>query len=217
MCLSRTSFQKQPIIFASINQKWGWFRISECVWSIEGASIGKACLEPVYPDLAELFVDCLGVSKLSFALVCQHVAEIGNEVRDILYIKSLLWSLRALLPPPGGEVARATFTDDLKSSRIFPVNVPGGPTQVLTARDEFAIVDRQQYGDAFAGKAKMLDLTVEEVHRLKPVVEWAGLTGRYLSNSAVERTRFESQQRLEDKYLTRTLTSKANAFTRYTV
>jgi hypothetical protein len=214
--LFRQSFETQAIVYASLDQKRRWFKVSECVWSVEGASIAKACLEPLYPDLAEFFVDRLGVSKLTFALVCQHITEIGDEIRDISHIKDLLWSLKALLPPAGDET-RAPFTEDLKSSRIFPVNVPGGPTQPMSARDEFAIIDRQQYANAFAGKVKILDFTMEEVHRLRLLIEWAGLTGQYFSNLVVERTHFEKQQRTEDRYLTRTFASKAHAFTRYSI
>lgn len=85
----------------------------------------------------------------------------------------------------------------------------------MSARDEFAIVDRQQYANAFAGKVKILNFTMEEVHRLRLLIEWAGLKGRYFSNLVVERTHFEKQQRTEDRYLTRTFASKAHAFTRY--
>ena len=151
-----------------------------------------------------------------FALVCQHVTEIVDEIQDISLVKDCLWTLEARLPPARDET-RYPFTEDLKSRRIFPVKVPGGSTQLMSARDEFAINDRQQYANAFDGTAKILDLTMKEVHHLRLLIKWAGLTERYLSNLVVERTHFEKQQRTEDGCLTRTFASKAHAFTRYNI
>jgi hypothetical protein len=187
--------------------------MSECVWSVEGAIVGKACLESLYPDLGEFFWDRLGVSKLTFALVCQHILEAGDKIHDISHVKVLLWSLKAQLPPAGNGI-HAPLTEDLKNSRIFPVRVPRGSTQLMSMREEFAIVDREQYANAFAGKVKVLDFTLEEVHRLRLLIEWAGMTGRYFSNLVVEQTHFEKEQRTKDKNLTRTFRNKACAFTR---
>jgi hypothetical protein len=145
--------------------------------------------------------------------VRQHILDIGDQIHDISHAKDLLWSLKALLPPAGDETL-APFTDDLKNSRIFPVHVPGKPIQLMSMREEFAIVDRQQYANAFAGKVKILDFTMEEVHRLRLLIEWAGMTGRYFSNLVVEQTHFEKEWRTTDKYFTRTFRNKAHAFTR---
>jgi hypothetical protein len=64
--------------------------------------------------------------------------------------------------------------------------MPDGSAQPLTALDDFAIIDRQHYADALKNKIKILDFTLEEVRRLRPLIELAGLTDRYLSRSVVD-------------------------------
>jgi hypothetical protein len=157
-------------------------------------------------------VDYLGVPKLSFALVYRELVEIGCSIPTIFYVKNLLWSLKALLPPDIG--ARPTFTDEVATCRIFPVRMPDGSTQPLAALEDFAIIDRQHYADALKNKIKILDFTLDEVRRLRPLIEWAGLTDRYLSRSVVEQTVVDDERCIEDRHLTRDLARKAGAFVR---
>jgi hypothetical protein len=97
----------------------------------------------------------------------------------------LLWWLKALLP----DIAtRPAFADDVASCHIFPVKMLDRSTQPLTALDDFTIIDRQHYTDALKNEIKILDFTLDEVRRLRPLIEWAGLTDRYLSRLVVEQT-----------------------------
>jgi len=128
------------LIYALLDQPKQWFKVSECVWSGEGAIVGKACLEPLYSDLSGLFVDCLGVPKVSLALVYQELLDIGNTNTTIPYVKNLLWLLHALLPPEIG--ARPVFADELASRPIFLVRMLDGSSKYLTALEDFAIINR---------------------------------------------------------------------------
>lgn len=174
--------------------------------------LGKPCLEPLYPDLAELFVDYFGVPKLNFELVYRQLVEIGSSTPTISYAKNLLWSLKPLLTVDSGT--RPAFTDEATSCRIFPVRMPDGSTRPLTALDDFAIIDRQHYADALKNKVKVLDFSLDEVWLLKHLIGWAGLTDRYLSRSVVERTVVGDEQCIMDRHLTRDLVRKAGAFVR---
>jgi hypothetical protein len=174
--------------------------------------LGKTCLESLYPDLAGLFVDCFGVPKLNFALVYQQLVEVGGTVPTIAYAKNLLWSLAALLTAE--NELRPSFGDKATLCRVFPVNLPDGRTQLLTALDSFAIVDRQHYALYLKDKIKVLDFSMDEVRNLKPFIKWAGLTERYLSRLVVERTVVEDDLCAMDKPLTRDLVRKAGAFVR---
>jgi hypothetical protein len=182
------------------------------LWSGEGANLGKACLEPLYPALAGLFVDYLGIPKLSFALVYGELLNIGNSTPEISYVKNLLRSLNAILPRETGTIP--AFADGLASCRIFPVRMPDGSIQPLTAHQTFAIIDRQKYADALKNKIKILDFALDEARHLKPLIKWAGLTSWYLSRTVVENTVVDDELCMEDRYLTRDLARKAGAFVR---
>jgi hypothetical protein len=189
-----------------------WFKVRDCLWSKEGELLRKPCLESFYPDLSEFFVDFLGVPRLSLTLAYQQLLEVGDSTPTIPQVKNLLWSLNALLPSESGE--KPVFGDAASSCRIFPVRMPDGNLKPLSARDEFVIADRQHFADAFRDMAKVLDFSLEEVRRLKPLIDWTGIAGRYLSLEVVERTVVEDTQCVLDKQLTRDLSYKAGAFAR---
>ena len=89
-----------------------------------------------------------------------------------------------------------------------------GSVQPLTANQDFAIIDRQNYADVLKNKIKILDFNLDEVRRLRPLIKWAGLTGRYLSRSVVENTVVDDELCIEDENLTYDLARKAGAFAR---
>jgi len=157
-------------------------------------------------------VDNLGVPKLSFALIYQELIQIDSSNATIDGVKSLLWSLKAVLPLESGE--RPAFADKIASSPIFPVKMPDGHTKLLSALDDFGIIDRQHYAEALGSKIKLLDFTLDEVRQLKPLIEWAGLTDRYLSRSVLEQTVVDDELCIENTHLIRNLTRKAGVFVR---
>jgi len=172
--------------------------------------LGKPCLESLYPDLAGLFVDYFGVPKLDFALAYKQLVKIGSTVPTIAYAKNLLWSLTALLTTD--NESRPSFGETANLCHVFPVNLPDGSTRLLTALDDFAIIDRQHYALHFKDKIKILDFSMEEVRRLKPFIKWAGLTDRYLSRLVTERTVVGDGPHVMDKPLTHDLVCKVGAF-----
>ena len=98
------------------------------------------------------------------------------EIKDTLWVfNSLLLGQNPLLSPR-----------QILESRIFLVRYPNGQVELRTSRTDFAIVDRQRFGDAFADQAKLLDFRLDEVRRLKPFFQWAGLEYRYLSSMVKE-------------------------------
>lgn len=90
----------------------------------------------------------------------------------------------------------------------------GGSTQSLTALEDFAIIDRQHYADAYKNKIKILDFTLDEVQRLRPLLDWAGLVDCYLSRLVVEQTVVDDKRCIKDRHLTHDLARKASAFVR---
>jgi hypothetical protein len=145
-------------------------------------------------------------------MVYSELVGLRNTTPTISYAKNLLWSLNALLPSETGT--RPTFTGEVASCRIFPVRVLDGNAGILSSLEDFAIIDRQHYADAFRNKIKVLDFTLDEVRHLRPLVEWAGLEDRFLSRLVVEKTVVDDELCIENRSLTRDLIRRAKAFVR---
>lgn len=174
---------------------------------------GPPCLEQLYPDLAGLFVNYLAVPKTSIRPAYEQLLEFtsiatGFDYAD--YAKSLLWSLNELLI--ADSESPPSFKDAVHS-RVFPVILPNGDHQMLTALDSFAINDREHYALHLRGRIKLLDFSMEDIRKLRPFIKWAGLSGRYLSQLVTEKTEFEGIYDPE-KSLKRDLVRKASAFVR---
>jgi hypothetical protein len=187
-----------------------WYKVSECVWSSEGASQDEISLESLYPDLSPLFVSFLDLPRMSASLTYQRLLDVGNSVQPISDIKKLLWSLLDSLTANQGS--SSVFADRIRVCRVFPVKGPSGEVQPMSVLGDFCINDRPVYAAALKDKVNFLDFSVEEVHRLKPVIEWLRLTERYLSKSVTEKTSVDESQRVEDRALTEDIASKAAAF-----
>lgn len=191
-----------------------WFTLSECIWSLNGAVLGKTCLESHYPDLISFFVGFLGVRTLDLDMVMKDLVAVGGNDADINYVKTLLWSLNTLLQGDAGSTGWPAFTDEAKSARVFPIIMPDGTARTVMAQDEFAINDRPSFASPLRAKVKFLDFSLAEVSRLQPLIQWAGLRGRYLSHSVIERTVVDDEVCAVDRYMTQNLSSKARALAR---
>jgi hypothetical protein len=69
----------------------------------------------------------------------------------------------------------------LSDCKCFPVKLSSGETQWSNRSGSFAIVDRRAYGQLFAGKIGVLDLTLEHIHSFQAFLLAMGLEGRYIS------------------------------------
>ncbi|KAF4501943.1 hypothetical protein FAGAP_1920 [Fusarium agapanthi] len=207
----KQAFRDSPLIYVPHQANRKWYKLSECIWSSEGASQDEISLEPLYADLSTLFVSFLDVPKISASLVYQHILNIGNTIQPIPEIKKLIWSLLDSLTTNRGP--SSIYADKIRACRVFPVKGLSGEVQPASALGSFYINDRPIYAAVMKGKANILDFSVEEVHRLKPVIEWLGLTDRYLSKSVTvtEKTSVDESQGVEDNVLMRDIAGKADA------
>ena len=63
----------------------------------------------------------------------------------------------------------------------------GGPvSKLLSSKDIFVIADRQGLSEAFDCNASILDFTLEEPRRLRPLIQCLNLEERYLSKQVQE-------------------------------
>lgn len=110
--------------------------------------------------------------------------EIGLETPSISEVGDMLELFSSLLQDSQEQLDPGP----LLRRRLFPVKYLDGTTKLASTEVDFAIGDRQHLVEPFAGRAKMLDFDLGEVSRLKPLFNWAGLEGRYLSALVTETT-----------------------------
>lgn len=182
------------------------------MWSSDDADEEEVCLEKVYPRYSTFFLGFLGLSKMSAGLVRKRLEEVGQSNQPVPDIKELLWSVNEMLL--ANKESSTLLGDRVRLSRIFPVKLLDGTVELMTSFGGFCINDRPRYAEALKSKIQLLDFTADEVHRLKPLIEWANLTARYLSKNVTEKTSVEQSQRVEDKEFAQDITNKAAAFIR---
>ncbi|KAF5561292.1 hypothetical protein FNAPI_3731 [Fusarium napiforme] len=205
----KQAFRDSPLIYRPWEGAKKWYKAPECVFYNDCRSGDEMALESYYPDMSPLFVSLLEVPKLSPSVVYQNLQNVRNTVKPIPDLKKLLWSLLDTLA--ADTASSSVYADKIRDCRVFPVKLPSGEVQSMNAMGDFWINDRPAYAAALKEHANFLDFSVEEVHRLKPVIEWLGLTKRYLSNVVTEKTSVDESQGTEDTVLAHDIASKSAA------
>ncbi|TGJ87512.1 hypothetical protein E0Z10_g1294 [Xylaria hypoxylon] len=178
----KETFSTRPLILAA----GSWHTTDACIWSSATYIPGKAALNSDWPYMKIFFVHFLGVPTLTLNMVYEELQRKGaSENTGISEMKQELWQFNSLL-----SVSRERLnTSPILNSRVFPVRSPDGSVALLSAAsNDFAILDRKVLGMQFGELAKLLDFTFDEVHRLQPFLQWAGLDERRLSVRVTEVT-----------------------------
>lgn len=162
-------------------------------------------------DLEHFFLDFLGVERLHFSIVYDELLGVDARTTSVDEVKDLLWSLNSFL----GKEHQKTTSERLLKRPILPVRYPDGSVRLVSSAVEFAIVDRQSYGEDFRNKVKMLDFDHSEVHKLQPFLKWANVETKYLSRIVKEISVVQSgvTYHLSDSKLE--VKIRAHALTRY--
>lgn len=105
----------------------------------------------------------------------------GNNTEEV---KVAILSLNGLLQT---ETTRLD-PEPIRQAKVFPVRYPTGTVALSSVSVEFAIGDRDKLKTMFCDKIALLDFEMEDVRRLRPLIEWLKLQDRYLSNSVEEST-----------------------------
>ncbi|KAI1271736.1 hypothetical protein F5Y07DRAFT_382043 [Xylaria sp. FL0933] len=178
----RETFNEKALILSAGD----WHTTDTCIWSSATSIPGKAALNTDWPSLKPLFVSFLGVSTLTLNMVYEELQRKGaSENITISEMKQELWQFNSLLvvSPERPDAS------PIVNSRVFPVRLPDGSVELVSAAENcFSIVDRKALGVKFGQLAKLLDFSFDEVHRLQPLFEWAGLDERRLSVRVTEVT-----------------------------
>lgn len=179
----KTAFEASPLIYCETRHgESGWYKTSDCLWSSETVIRGKAILDECWEAYENFFVGKLGVKLLTLQMVYDELRQSsGNNTEET---KVAILSLNGLLQT---ETTRLD-PEPIRQAKVFPVRYPTGTVVLSSVSVDFAIGDRDKLKTMFRDKVALLDFEMEEVRRLRPLIEWLKLQDRYLSNSVEEST-----------------------------
>ncbi|QGI77141.1 unnamed protein product [Fusarium fujikuroi] len=179
----KAAFKESPLIYCETRHgESGWYKTSDCLWSSETVIRGKAILDECWEAYENFFVGKLGVKLLTLQMVYDELRQSsGNSTEET---KVAVLSLNGLLQT---ETTRLD-PEPIRQAKIFPVRYPTGTVVLSSVSVDFSIGDRDKLKTMFRDKVALLDFEMEEVRRLRPLIEWLKLQDRYLSNSVEEST-----------------------------
>lgn len=197
-------FQSEGLIYARSGDTWGWYKSSDCLWSSKTYIEGKAVLDTHYEELEDFFVGCLGVKSLTLEMVYDELSHTTSQ--DVADIKSKIMVFASLMATGRTYLNPAPILE----ASIFPLKYPANPAvELATGKIDFAIADRDYLRQCFQSKAKILDLTLEEVRRASPFFEWLNFQDRYLSKRLREITSVGAVSGIIASSATRSMQRKA--------
>jgi hypothetical protein len=140
-------------------------------------------IKTAYATLKDFFCRLLGVPT-------------PNPQMHVLALKELA---QIRTPPSPSEVKQSIILissmdptrqdlTDLWRSNIFSVKTRNGQRSFTNAAADFAIIDRSEYGSAFAGQIAMLDYSIEEVRACRSLLLALDLKRKHLSELVEEKT-----------------------------
>ncbi len=185
-----------------------WHPPSSCIWADDQVQIPeKAPIKTPYRSLIRFFCDLLDVPKPDIEMHIQGLIKLAESRRPLLEskIKQMIMLISSI-DPSADDVA------ELQGANIFLVATTNGQKTFTNCSGGFAIVDRIEYGSAFAGKISMLDYSIEEVNDCKSVFYSLGMRKKYLSELVDETTSVDDGA--IDTEMTYTFRMKAYALVR---
>lgn len=187
---SRQYFEEKELVYhLEVNEADPrcWYLPDECLWSTTTEIKGKRNISNLYEGLFAFFVDVLGVPTLTLKMVVDKFAELGKDQgTSIEEAKDIIWQVNALLQ---GEEDHPD-SSRIVTENVFPIRNPnnGVLVELRSSKTDFIIPDREPLLNLFSDRARILDFSVNEIHRLEPFLRWTGLEYRYLSRSVKEIT-----------------------------
>ncbi|KAM0203989.1 hypothetical protein ACHAPQ_004134 [Fusarium lateritium] len=205
----KAAFEASPLIYYETRHgESGWYKTSDCLWSSETIIRGKAILDECWEAYESFFVGKLGVKLLTLQMVYDELRQSSGINAEV--IKVAILSLNGLLQT---ETTRLD-PEPIRQAKVFPVRYPTGTVVLSSASVDFAIGDRDKLKTVFRDKITVLDFGMEEVRRLRPLIEWLKLQDRYLSCSVEESTFISSDSERPVSTPNRDLKRKAYHITR---
>ncbi|KAI0110180.1 hypothetical protein F4814DRAFT_394641 [Daldinia grandis] len=201
----RVAFETDALVFADVGPQ-KWHTPSQCLWCASSPIRGRVNLNNVYDgDMEKFFIEKLAVRVLDADIIHNELLELDPENASLGHVKDLLLAFSSHI-----ELERFnTSPQKLLGCRILPVRDVGGNVALHSAKTGFGIVDRKTLGDNFYDKVKILDFAMNEVVKLKPLIMWAGLEDRYLSQLVQETSVLDSGSKMPISDPTQDIRKKA--------
>ncbi|KAF2810106.1 uncharacterized protein BDZ99DRAFT_442610 [Mytilinidion resinicola] len=201
----RTDFEENNLVYSHCNGTW--HTPSFCIWAEEQIQLpGKLSIATTYKTLKPFFLNVLRVTKPSLEMHISALKQKASTNPD----KSSIF--REMLNICAFEIPFKAL-EKLRDCKCLPIKLPSGTTEWSDCSEDFAIVNRRDYSQTFAGQIKVLNFSLEEVHSLKPFLTGLGLEERYLSRAVREETTVQGG--LISERLTAELRKKSYAICRY--
>jgi hypothetical protein len=204
--LNRTRFDEGELVYCPRTQSWQ--SPTNCIWAEDHIQLPeKLSLATSYNNQANFFQRVLKIKKPNLEMHIHALSQKALFSPDKQSVQQEMRNICALNPKPDDLWPR------LSNCKCFKVRKPFGEVEWLSCSDEFAVVDRTDYGNLFRDKIAILDFSLEEVHSLKVFLQGLKLDPKYLSNAVIEETRVEGG--VFNAELTNDLRRKAYAIARY--
>ena len=177
---NRENFTELNLVFDT--QGNTWLSPELCIWADERVQFpGKASISAQYPSLKDFFLRILQVPEPDVGMHVQALLRLSQEHPTSLQLKQAIKHISLFHPKP-------TDVNDLRMAHIFPVILPNGQIKITTRSADFAIIDREEFGEAFRGQIVTLDFTLEEVRECQEFITACGMDKKRLSRKVEERT-----------------------------
>ncbi|KAI0392222.1 hypothetical protein F5Y17DRAFT_437188 [Xylariaceae sp. FL0594] len=187
----RAAFEEHALVYTEMDGNPTWHKPSQCVWSDAIRLRGAVSLSEEYGDLEDLFLQVLGVAQVNLDMAVAELELAGSrQPVSLQEVKESIWTVNSLLPAEGAPPAPVQVVE----SSIFPIRYPHGDVACSPRATSFFIVDWAQLKQHFEDRVKMLDFSLEDVSKLRPFLQWAGVQDRYLSRCAREVTAFPGDE-----------------------
>lgn len=163
--------------------KNSWHSPSTCLWADSEIQIhGKVCIAELYVSLEDFFTRMLLISKPAVSTYVSELQNLSGNSSRLDDIKALMRHINSMRPE-WSDIAI------LRSCSIFPVKTSTGVQSLANSQADFAIIDRQEYAEAFSKTVISLAFTLREIRDCDRFLQAMGLGHKYVSVSVEERTR----------------------------
>ena len=168
-----------------------WYATTSCIWNDPVNVPGRPPIQSVYPRLKAFFVDRLGVETVRVELLVDQILRFSKrDIPDIGSIKENMRVLSMMLVTEDNLVGLTSSPrwKRLQEARFFPVRNVDGEVQLASISDEFFVMDNKRFEDAFQGRLKMLDFSVEDLMTMDTIFRALSITSRYISGQVQTET-----------------------------
>jgi len=204
----RNEFEEFELIFDSRQNVWRAQK--QAIWADYSIVFhGRSSISLQYPSCEGFFVDILQVDRPDKIMLIQALKTYSKEGASLQQLKELMVAISGLSPTE-------KELKPLGTCSLFPVTLVTGISigrKTVDRRADFAIIDREEYGELFKSRVDTLDFPLEDVRRCHNFFMALGLHEKYISNIIEEKTTVDDGNLSME--LTRAFTRKAYAIFRY--